>query len=830
MQPTSGARLRHSNSGFAIAIAIAVVAVLAARPAAASNDPLPDIEVPVIIFDELTKGDAGTSDSALDLANIVQTAAKGVTTVQAAPAIVTVVTGDEIRDRRFTSIAEAIDSVPGNLQIGAIHNQFSYTLTRGTLQSLLLMIDGVSMFDPHVNIATLDRVYPMEVVKRIETVTGPGGVLWGANSFLGIINVITKDASDVEGVETGLRAGSGPGDRESLRGYAMAGATEVLGGADLFVHTSFETYAGPAFEMPQLVFSSPLPQPNARTIYGPLTTSGQPRSMLFNLSGKLTVGDFSLSVSAPYVQRHLPLTFAGAVIRRDLEEDELRDADGNLLCDVNNPPDPPYDPSDLCSDVLRALRDHQFDFLDRYVVADYHARTAGGTAGFAVKAYATEFQRAFPQLSVTAPFPGVVEGGIANSFDFTSYRAGASVDGDIELPRGARLLYGAEGFHEWFPDRTNLSRQGAGSEVIFSAPYLIERLPLLCPQQPATDDAGQPTGGTETVPGCPMTIAFAADRTMFGAYLNPQWRLTKELTLDAGARVQVAPEALGSVGYGAEPLLSGALVYRFARDWHFKANYAQGFRAPVFNNLTSNGESVSVDGSEDIVNERSEAAQVEVNARLFKGERRLRELSLRVDYSYTRLQNLIQIVAGRYQNTADRGIHAGEVLARLFVSGGHRLELAYTWQRVGTGDVGWNRALPENWFHLTGVLQLSEELSAMYNLRVLGSMEDPNRLVEHRRVTLNDQAQVVDASTGEPGFLLVSPTDIVVDRLPPSADLTVGLTYTGIDRMELGVIAYNAFNALDHQSDAFLDFEPRSSFLPNPRPGLRFHLYATMAF
>ena len=43
----------------------------------------------------------------------------------------------------------------------------------------------------------------METIKRVEMITGPGGVLWGSNSLLGILNVITKDAEDVEGVEIG---------------------------------------------------------------------------------------------------------------------------------------------------------------------------------------------------------------------------------------------------------------------------------------------------------------------------------------------------------------------------------------------------------------------------------------------------------------------------------------------------------------------------------------------------------------------------------------------------------------------------------------------------
>ena len=38
--------------------------------------------------------------------------------------------------------------------------------------------------------------------------------------------------------------------------------------------------------------------------------------------------------------------------------------------------------------------------------------------------------------------------------------------------------------------------------------------------------------------------------------------------------------------------------------------------------------------------ETSDAAQAEINARIFKGERRIRELSFRIDASYTKLREL----------------------------------------------------------------------------------------------------------------------------------------------------------------------------------------------
>ena len=71
---------------------------------------------------------------------------------------------------------------------------------------------------------------------------------------------------------------------------------------------------------------------------------------------------------------------------------------------------------------------------------------------------------------------------------------------------------------------------------------------------------------------------------------NPQYRPNKKLILDVGGRLQVAPDALGSLSYPLNTTFAGTVVWNFIPNWHLKLNYAQGFRPPVFNNTASNGE------------------------------------------------------------------------------------------------------------------------------------------------------------------------------------------------------------------------------------------------
>jgi outer membrane receptor protein involved in Fe transport len=819
-----------------LAVGAAVLAATASPALAQEDDPgITDIEVPTLVLDDgVVEGDGEEGDD-IDLANIVQSAARAVTTVQEAPAIVTVITSDEIEERHAQTLSDLIDPVPGYMRAGLIHSQFPQLSARGQVQAFQLLHDSVSMFEPFVNIATVTPVQPMELIKRVELITGPGGVLWGSNSMVGIANVITKDAEDVDGVEVGVTGGHGNGNREYLHGYVMAGKEDVFGKDDVkaLVHGSFKTYHGAGFEMAQQRFSAPLPQPNSPVLYGPMTQADPPMSFLFTSFAKLTWGKTQLRIQIPYYERQTPIGFPGVVIRQDDPQDSLPECQQDL--------DMPIVMGDGCYDKLKKSRTNRPDFYDRYAVLEYRTRMANGKAGVSAKAYVQQFVRDFEQLQILTPIESLLEGGLAFKFDATTYRLGSAIDGDVELPANTRLLYGVEAFHEFALNDVERARQGDGIEATFLAPYELGRLPLPCPRERFIDpDTNMPT--VRIMEGCPLTFAFPSSRTVFGAYASPQWRPTKKLILDGGARVQVAPEALGENFYDPTVTFGASAVYNFLPNWHAKANFTQGFRPPVFNNLNSNGEAVQLDGARDIKVETSDAVQGEVNARLFKGERRIRELNFRLDYSYTRIQNLIQVQSGRYLNTADRGINSVEFLGKLYVQGGHRFELGYTWLSMNTADKGHHRAAPEHWFHLLGVFNvIDDRLQATTAVRVIGAQEDANRIVEHRGIrycseedaaspigcrvgdVINEMGQTVD-------YVTTQPSDLVLDRIPPTGELMLGLTWVVTPSLVIRGEAFNVLNGRFYQPDLFFDYEPRLEFLPNPFEDFRAYVGATYSY
>jgi outer membrane receptor protein involved in Fe transport len=809
-----------------LAVAAALAAGLVLGPPAAAHaqatGTTTDVEIPQLVLEESDAPGSAEADEALDLANIVQSAAKGVTTVQEAPAIVTVVTADEIRERQFQNLEQLIDTVPGWQRASTFHSVFSAALVRGQVQAVQFLHDGVSMFDPFVNVASVSRVQPMELVKRVEIITGPGGVLWGSNSLLGILNLITKDAEDVDGVEVGAQFGDGRGDRLMARAYAMVGAPDLMGGRlKLFAHASFETYQGAALEMPLLMFHSALPQPNSANVYGPLTETDQAQSTIFTLDGKLTYDKLQLRFYAPFGAKYNPIGLSGQPVRKTLPEDD-RCPEGQL------------DPT--CADPLRASRKNREDVFDRYAVLEYRTRFANEKAGLVARAYLQQFVRNFAPLQILAPSTELLlYGGLAFQADLTSYRAGGAFDGDIEVSPKVRVLYGAEAFREWKPDNATTSLQGDGTQSELLAPYDLNRVPLPCPRtfNPATMTS-------VPVPGCPLTFAFPADRLVLGAYVDPQYRPNKKLIFDLGGRVQVAPTGLT---YDVNTTIAATMVWNFIPDWHLKLNYAQGFRPPVFNNTTSNGEGLQIGGNPNLTVETSDATQAEVNARIFKGERRIRELSFRIDASYTRINNLIQVSSGNYSNSGDRGMASLEFLGKLYIQGGHRLELGYTYLRGDTSDKGRLRSLPENWFSLAGVWSLlGNKLTATTTFKVTGAAEDPNRLVEYRG---SAYCTAGNSTPGAPGFVAgcegaepgkvsapvtVAATDLVMDRLPPIAELSLGVQYMPTAKLAIRATAYNALFSHAYQPDVFFDYEPHLEYLPNPYEGFRAYLSATYQY
>ncbi|WP_028585989.1 TonB-dependent receptor plug domain-containing protein [Desulfogranum mediterraneum] len=152
----------------------------------------------------------------LDLESLMQiqitSAGRKVQNLNEVPAAAYVIDQEAIRNSGATSIPEALRLVPG-IQVARISSSKWAISSRGFnstfANKLLVQIDGRSVYTPSFSGVYWDmQTVVLEDVERIEVIRGPGATLWGANAVNGIINIITKQASDTQGVLLSGAAGS----------------------------------------------------------------------------------------------------------------------------------------------------------------------------------------------------------------------------------------------------------------------------------------------------------------------------------------------------------------------------------------------------------------------------------------------------------------------------------------------------------------------------------------------------------------------------------------------------------------------------------------------
>lgn len=183
---------------------------------------------------------------------IITTASKGAERGSSAPATSTILTAEDIRTFGIHSIDEAINF----LSLGAVTSNPLRAVdigARGVLlpndqgDHFLLLVNGHATNEGLYGSARFDRGagVPIEMVDHIEVILGPGSVLYGSNAMLGVINVVTKRASDWSGVHAVAESEIAKSWRVALG----AGVELKLFGAPAEIAVQLEYYrqSGPAF-------------------------------------------------------------------------------------------------------------------------------------------------------------------------------------------------------------------------------------------------------------------------------------------------------------------------------------------------------------------------------------------------------------------------------------------------------------------------------------------------------------------------------------------------------------------------------------------------------
>ena len=591
-------------------------ALLAGESAANANDQAPELmaEPEDTADDELM-----ISEVELDARENVFVATKTRKTLQEAPAIVTVLTGEEMDRAGYRTLNEALHTVPGFEHSNT--SRWDFLFTRGNAFTVLVLLNGVPIVNPGDNLVFLDQAYPINVIDRVEVISGPGGILWGANAYLGVINIVTKKGADIGG----LFAEAGGGSFKTGRVAVAYGDT--FGDFDVMAFANFQTTTEGAVDVrrqtiglpPDFAFPPDDADPNEPTVYNPdgppiFQTPGEtdPRSDMFvDVIGQVRWKGLSLFGKFAWEKDYYQVSSSsGARLGREQSFDS--------------------DPS-------------------RIVSLSYDRRVLDDRLGLHAKAYL--WSQEFQVDSVIFP-PS--ESTIPNLFGIQllideQLRYGLNFEVDATLPYGNTLLAGVQYFRE----------EIAGARLGFFGP-----------------NSGNLIDMGELVPDSASNVV--------SVYVNDELNLFERVAIAGGLRFNYSDTYASATLVSANVV--GHLLDYEAIQSYLKVSYTQGFRPPSFEQRFSTTPSFL--GNQEIGPERSEAGQVELNAKVLRSVGPIRHLGFRVDYAHTVLRDLIALqesgdgASAQFNNVGTRQVNSVEAAAELLFRQGHRAWLAYSFNDV----------------------------------------------------------------------------------------------------------------------------------------------------
>ena len=189
----------------------------------------------------------------------ITTASQQAESIEEAPVPVSLITEDMIRRIGARTLKDALVAyVPGMTDVAC--NEEMNVAMRGIYSSgqekILIMLNGHRLNSYSTNTASPDYSISLDKVKQIEVLRGPASSLYGGVALTGVVNIITKEGSDVDGFQV---KGS-VGNYGQVRGDMLFGkqylSLDVLAWANVYqadgqkVHLAGDYDAQPFAVMP----------------------------------------------------------------------------------------------------------------------------------------------------------------------------------------------------------------------------------------------------------------------------------------------------------------------------------------------------------------------------------------------------------------------------------------------------------------------------------------------------------------------------------------------------------------------------------------------------
>ena len=151
---------------------------------------------------------AGTVDdyrdkSLEDILNMtVEVATKAATTVDEAPAVVSVITREDIEHYGLRTFADILHVIPGFAFGMDVIEQMGPSFRGIWVEEgkMLVMINGMIVNELGYGLSAQVVMLPTTLIERVEVIRGPGSALYGQFAEIAVINIITPDGADLSGM------------------------------------------------------------------------------------------------------------------------------------------------------------------------------------------------------------------------------------------------------------------------------------------------------------------------------------------------------------------------------------------------------------------------------------------------------------------------------------------------------------------------------------------------------------------------------------------------------------------------------------------------------
>ena len=203
------------------------------------------IAVAAVLSAPVMAADAAPAADAEQSSAIVVTAAGYEQSIIEAPASITVLAREELQEKRFGSLAEALQDVQGvdvggeagktgglNISIRGMPSDYTLVLIDGRRQNAPGGVTPNGFGETSTSFLP-----PFSAIDRIEVVRGPMSTLYGSDAMGGVVNIITRKVGNrwvgTASAESTIQGDARFGNIQSINGFAQGPIVKDLVGLTL---------------------------------------------------------------------------------------------------------------------------------------------------------------------------------------------------------------------------------------------------------------------------------------------------------------------------------------------------------------------------------------------------------------------------------------------------------------------------------------------------------------------------------------------------------------------------------------------------------------------